>query len=152
VKADYSYAPSMRMLGHSEIFQGHSEADILPLKKARLRKLAHLSKSWICASQALSNGNIVGPCMNGLQYIGYRQRDALLYFFGIVFLNQVRGTATIVNPWTTHHVFKRRSGLMTLYLALYLMVAGNSFHVFQCAYLLSSALLKLHIRQLDNVA
>jgi hypothetical protein len=23
--------------------------------------------------------------MNGLQYIGYRQRDALLYFFGIVF-------------------------------------------------------------------
>lgn len=78
VKADYSYAPSTSMLGHSEIMQGHSEADVLPLNKARLCKLAPLSKSRIGASQVVSNANIAGPCMNGLHYIGFRQRDAML--------------------------------------------------------------------------
>jgi hypothetical protein len=73
-------------------------------------------------------------------------------FFGVVFLNHVCGTATVASPWTTHHVFTRRSGLRNLYLTLYLMVAGNYLHVFQCAYLLRSALLKIHIRQEDDVS
>jgi hypothetical protein len=49
----------MRMLGLSEILQGHSEADTLPLKKAWLFKLAYQSKIWIGACQALSNAKIV---------------------------------------------------------------------------------------------
>jgi hypothetical protein len=58
-KADYSYDPSMRMLGHSEILQGYSEADTLPLKKAWLFKIAYQSKRWIGACQALSNAKTV---------------------------------------------------------------------------------------------